>query len=140
MHARLAAFFFLLCFKAVAQTHKIDSLKRSLPSNTGAAGIDCLNLLAEQYHFYWIHSDSALKYSGIALQKAFAIRYNAGKVKSLITQAGVYGRLLGKPDTMVKYSRQAVEIAGSGKDLEMLSSAYYSLSIGLALLGKYDVA
>src|SRR5687767_15024994 len=140
MHARLAAFFFLLCFKAVAQTNKIDSLKRSIASCTGAAEVDCFNQVAEQYHFHWIHSDSALKYSGIALQKASAMRYDAGKAKAFITQAGVYGRLLGKPDTMVKYSRQAVEIAGSGKDLKMLSSAYYSLSIGLALLGKYDVA
>ena len=140
MHARLAAFFFLLFFKAVAQTHKIDSLKRSLASYTGAAEVDCFNQVAEQYLFYWIHSDSALKYSDIALQKASAMGYDAGKVKAFITQAGVYGRLLGKPDSMVEYSRQAVAIAGSGKDLKTLSSAYYSLSVGLALLGKYDVA
>jgi hypothetical protein len=140
MHARLAAFFFLLCFKAVAQTHKIDSLKRSLASYTGAPEVDVFNQVAEQYHFHWIHSDSALKYSGIALQNAFAIKYDAGRVRALITQGGVYGRLLGQPDRMVEYSRQAIEIAGSGKDLKVLSRAYYSLSNGLALLGKYDVA
>src|SRR6187397_1250125 len=140
MYARLAAFFFLLCFKTVAQTDKIDSLKSSLASYTGAEEVDCFNQVAEQYLFHWIHSDSALKYSGIALQKASAMRYDAGKAKAFDTQAGVYGRLLGKPDRMVEYSRQAIEMAGSGKDLKMLSSAYYSLSIGLALLGKYDVA
>jgi tetratricopeptide (TPR) repeat protein len=140
MYSRFFIFLFLLSINAIAQTYKIDSLKKLLPALTDRANVDCLNDLGWQYYYYQVHSDSAFKYTNIAYQKASAINYNSGKAESLIIKAGVEGTLLGHPDAMLRYSQQALEFAKKENDLKTLSAAYYSLAMAYAIKGMYEPA
>ena len=102
--------------------------------------VNALNILSEQFYFNWIHSDSALKYSAIAYQHALSIHYNSGAASSLITRAGIEGRLLGHPRVMQEYSHQAIEVLSKENDPINTSRAYYALALAMAFQGKYDEA
>ncbi len=137
MHTRLFIFLFLFTTKAIAQTHRIDSMKKVLPTLSGRAKVNCLNALGWQFYYYRVHSDSAFKYTNLAYQRASAIQYNSGKAESLIIQAGVNGRLLGHPDLMERYSQKAINLLKNENDPKTLSSAFYSLAMALAIKGIY---
>jgi len=130
----------LLAADMHAQTHRIDSIKTLLPRSGGQTKVNSLNALANEYGFYWIHSDSAFKYTGLALEKASRINYPAGKAEALCIQAHIEGRLLGQPVKMETLAKQALGILQDGKDLKALSMAYYYLGIGLTIQGKYHDA
>ena len=135
--------FFILFFTSstvTAQTYKLDSLKKMLPGLHDREHVDCLNALGEEYFFHFIHSDSALKYTNLAFQKASAIQYTTGQGVSLSIEAGVYGRLLRNPGLMEQKSKQAIALLKNEKALEDLSTAYYNLSLAYSLLGKHDSA
>src|SRR5688500_15798082 len=108
MSVRLLTILSLLTAQVYAQTHRIDSIKTILPKLSGRAEVNSLNELSKEYYFYWVHSDSALKYSNLAYQKASKINYNSGRAEALSITAGVEGRLLGHPVEMGKYARQAI--------------------------------
>ena len=138
-----ARFFFILFFinsTVAAQTYKLDSLKKRLPGLQDRKHVDCLNALGEEYFFRFIHTDSALKYTSLALQKASAIQYNIGQAVALSIQAGVHGRLLRDPVLMEQKSKQAIAFLKNENDPKDLSTAYYDLSLAYALQGKHDSA
>ena len=130
----------LLASGATGQTHRIDSIKAILSKLSGQAEVNSLNALSAEFCFYWIHSDSSLKYSTLALQKASSIDYNAGKAEALCMQAGLEGRMLGRPATMEKLTRQAIEIVNDGKEPRALSLANYYAGVALTIQGKYHDA
>ena len=140
MYTRLFIFFFLLVLHSTAQTSKIDRLREKLSTVDGRAQVDILNVLGLEFNFGCIHSDSALKYAGLAYQKATLLHYDRGKAISLTIQADVQGRLLGNPKLMEQYSRQAIELLKSEMDSKNLSIAYYKLALALALQGLYEAA
>ena len=140
MHTRLLVFFVLFTSNAFSQTHRIDSLKKLLPALSGKQLVNCLNSIGWEFLFYSIHSDSALKYTKLAYQKAETISYNSGKALSLIIQGDVQGRLLGYPMLMESYSRQAIGLLQNENDFKNLSTAYYYLSLSQAIMGNYDSA
>jgi hypothetical protein len=127
--------FSLLAFKIAGQTIKIDSLKKQVAITTGKAQVDCLNQLGWQFYYYWIHSDSSLKYARLAFQKASTVNYNSGSAESLIIQANIEGRLFRRPATMIKYSQQAIDLLQNENDKKNFSMAYYSMAIGQILKG-----
>ena len=137
MHTRFFIILFLLTTNAGAQTYRIDSLKKMLPLLRDRAKVNCLNALGSQFYFNWIHTDSALKYASLAYDRASSIQYNSGKAESLITQAGVKGRLLGHPELMEQYSQQAIGLLKMENDPKNLSTAYYNLAFAFALKGNY---
>jgi len=140
MAVRFTIVLLLLSLQVFTQTHRIDSLKRLLPSLTGPSEINVLNSLATEYYFYWLHSDSSFKYSDLAYKKASAIHYDAGKADALCIRAGVEGRLLGQPVKMETLARQAIEILKDENDPKRLSTAYYYVGVALTIQGKYHFA
>ncbi|MGN6399698.1 MAG: histidine kinase [Flavisolibacter sp.] len=133
-------FFFFHPAAGYAQTHSIDSMRKHLPFLSGAARIDCLNRLSEQFCYHWIYADSALRYARAAFQQASSARYHRGLAEALILEAAVQGKLLGKPQEMVIKSRKAIEAISGANDQRALVQAYQSLALSLALVGDYHYA
>lgn len=140
MYIRLSILLFLLATQTNAQTARIDSLMRVLGTLSNRAQVNCLNAIASEFTFYFIHSDSAMKYANLAYSQASAFQYNSGEAVSLTIQADVQGRLLGYPNLMEHYSQQAIELLKNEKDPKNLSIAYYKLAIAYAIQGIYDSA
>lgn len=140
MHYRLLIFFVLVANTAQTQTYKIDSIRKCLNTPDSREAVNNVNALGWQFYFYWIHSDSALKYANLAWQKASAISYYSGMAEALIIEGGVKGRLLGQPDVMERNAEKAIELLKPEADARMLSMAYYNLTLSLAIKGKYDLA
>jgi len=140
MHIRLFIILYLLAVKVDAQTHRIDSIKKLLPSLSGHVEVNSVNALATEYYFYWVHSDSALKYTSLAYKQASKIQYKTGKAEALLIHAGVVGRLLGRPVEMEQYARLAIEILKDENDLKTLSMAFYYQGVGLTIQGRYHEA
>src|SRR5215831_5388265 len=65
-----------VCAFCFAQSKKIDSLKKVLPSLSNTARVDCLNQLGSTYQD--IQTDSALFYSNQALNESNSIQYAEG--------------------------------------------------------------
>ena len=84
MRCRLFIFFVLIANTAQTQTHKIDSIRKNLSTLNVRDAVNSLNALGWQFFYYWIHSDSALKYANLARQKASAINYYSGEAKVMI--------------------------------------------------------
>ena len=137
---RLLIVLLVLTARAGAQTHRIDSIKTILPKLKGETEVNSLNELSKEYNFYWIHSDSSLKYAELAFQKAAAINYDHGKAIALCMQAGMEGRLLGQPAKMEALAKKALEILKNGKDLKAMSMAYYYNGVALTIMGRYHEA
>src|SRR5687768_12901043 len=72
MRSRTLIICCLLPLHLIAQTHRIDSTRNELPHQTGKFLVDSYNALANEFSFYWIHSDSAFRYSDLAIQNAEA--------------------------------------------------------------------
>ena len=137
---RLLIVFLLLTALVNAQTHRIDSIKAILPKLNGQPEVNSLNELSKEYNFYWVHSDSALKYARLAFQKASAINYNSGRAKALCMEAGAEGRLLGHPGRMEVLAKEAVKLLENEKDLKGLSMAHYYTGVALTIMGRYHEA
>ncbi|HEY0676837.1 MAG TPA: histidine kinase [Chitinophagaceae bacterium] len=99
-----------------------------------------MNALGWQFFYYWIHSDSALKYANLARKKASAINYSSGMAEALLIEGSVKGRLLGHPDVMERDTRKAIELLKNETNSKVFSMAYYNLTLALAIEGKYDAA
>ena len=140
MVIRITIVLLLVSSQVFGQTHRIDSLKRLLPSLTGRSEIDVLNALAHEFCFYWVHSDSSFKYSELAYKKASGINYTGGKADALCVQADMEGRMLGHPVKMETLAKQAIEILTNDNDPKRLSTAYYFVGIALTIQGKYHNA
>lgn len=140
MRYRLFILFVLLAHTAQTQTHKIDSIRKNLNTLNGREAVNSLNALGWQFYYYWIHADSALKYTDLARQKAFAITYYSGMAEALIIEGGVKGRLLGHPDAMERNAEKAIELLRNEANAKTLSIAWYNLAISLVIKGKYDAA
>ena len=140
MHARLVLIFILLNCKLAGQTIKLDSLKSSMAILTAQKQVDALNSLGWEYYLKWIHSDSALKFAGLAEKKSRSINYPDGEAIALVIQAGVHGRLLGNIDKMEVLSRSAVNILLNEGERKNLSKAYYTLALSQALQGHTESA
>jgi uncharacterized glyoxalase superfamily protein PhnB len=134
---RLLLVLLVLTANASGQTYRIDSIKSILPLQSGQNEVNSLNQLSKEYAFYWVHSDSSLKYAEIAFQKASAINYDHGKAEALCMQANTQGRLLGQPRKMETLSKQALEILKNGKDLTGLSLAHYLTGVAMTIMGRY---
>jgi hypothetical protein len=105
MRTRFLILFLLFAINASAQTHRIDSLKKMLPGLGDRTRVNCLNALGWEFDYWFVHSDSALKYAKLAWQYASDISYNSGKAVSLIIQGDVQGRLLGDQAEKERYGR-----------------------------------
>lgn len=140
MRCRLFIFWVLIANAIQAQTHKIDSIRKNLNIINDKEAVNSLNALGWQFYFYWIQSDSALKYANLAWQQASAINYYSGMAEALIIEGGVKGRLLGHPEVMERDTRKAIELLKNETNSKAFSMAYYSLAISLAIEGKYDGA
>lgn len=139
---RLTALNILFFFSvaAIGQTHRIDSLKNIFPSQNGREAVNSLIALGNEYFFYWVHSDSAFKYSDLAYQKASEINYTSGKAAALLVHGGVEGRLLRHPDVMEEYALRAIAVLKNMDDPKTLSLAYVNLAAAYNLQGKYPEA
>lgn len=124
----------------VGQTHRIDSMRRTSLGLTKHALVNCLNEMAQEYYFYWVHSDSSHKYADIAFQKAKAIQYTSGMAEALSLKSGVEARLLGQPLLAEEYGLKAVDLLKGSKDSKTISIAYYYLGLARTLLGKQSLA
>ncbi|HEY0678874.1 MAG TPA: histidine kinase [Chitinophagaceae bacterium] len=130
--------FILLIFSSTAfpQTPAIDHLKSQLPSLTGKQKADCLNTLANEFTFNFIHSDSALIYAAKAKEISEAADYPSGKGLALIMHAEITGRLLGQPTNMLKYAQEAEQVLLHIKDHKTLNYARRLMGVAYTLLGK----
>jgi tetratricopeptide (TPR) repeat protein len=143
MRSRLFILYFLfvsgLLFthNVSAQTHRIDSLRKQIPVLDGTSKVHCLNAIAQQFIYYCIHADSALKYARAANELASHINDNSGKAIALIAEADAHGRLLGTIPLMIRYSRHAIDLSAKVHDPINLSKGYYTLALALALEGNY---
>ena len=137
MNSRAIILIIFITGDCFAQTPRIDSLKHALPGLSGKSKVDCLNELGGQFFYYWVHSDSALKYSRMAEQEASRVRYFEGQCEALVLQGEVHGRLLGHPDIMESKSRLGLVAAERSKDPRAISLAYYSVSLALSISGNY---
>jgi tetratricopeptide (TPR) repeat protein len=134
--ARLLVFFFVISINLSAQTVKIDSLKRLYPSLNKEAKVDCLNAIAWQFTFNFIHSDSALKYAVLAYTDAARDGYVTGRAVSLLIQGDVQGKLLENISSMEKFTLQAIELLKPTNDQKNLSTAYSKLAVSYSIQGR----
>lgn len=123
-----------------AQTHRIDSIRRMLPGLDKEAAVNSLTELAREFYFYWVHSDSSLKYADLAFQKAKLSNYTSGMAEALSLKGGVQARLLGQPSLAEEYGLKALEMLKGSHDARAFSTAYHYLGLGYTLLGKQDLA
>ena len=140
MCCRFFIFWILVANVIQAQTPKIDSIRKNLGTLNSRKAVNSLNALGWQFYYYWIHSDSALKYANLARQTAFAINYNSGMSEALLIEGGVKGRLLGYPDIMERDTKKALELLKNETDPRTFSLAWYNLAMSSVILGKYDAA
>ena len=140
MRCRLFIFFVLLANTVQTQTHKIDSIRENLRMLNDREAVNSLTALGWQFFYYWIHSDSSLKYANLARQKASAINYYSGMAEALVIEGSVNGRLLGHPDVMERNTRKAIELLKNETNSKGFSMVYHNLAISLAMQGKYDAA
>jgi tetratricopeptide (TPR) repeat protein len=140
MHIKILPVFWVLTLHLSAQTGRIDSLKKLLRTENSHGKVDCLNAIAGEYVFYYIRTDSALKYARLAYQQASAIHYNSGMAAALLTQGDVQGRLLDKPEIMEQNGNLAIQLLSREKDPVNLSMAYYKLAIAYNMEGKHELA
>lgn len=140
MRCWLVIYFVLIANTALTQTHKIDSIRKNLSTLNNREAVNSLNALGWQFFYYWIHSDSALKYANLGWQKASTINYYSGMAEALVIEGGVNGRLLGHPDVMERDAREAIALLKNETNSKAFSKAYYNLALSLAIEGKYDAA
>jgi tetratricopeptide (TPR) repeat protein len=134
-------FFYLLSGNWLsAQTYRIDSMKQVLPSLEAKEKIDCLNAIAWQFNFNFIRADSALHYTGLAWKDASDIKYNNGMALSGLISGDVLGRLMGHVDSMEARARKSISLLKSSNNPELLSLAWYKVSIACNSEGKYQAA
>ena len=140
MAARFIILVLFFSSNAIAQTSRLDSLKRLLSTQSAQQEVNTLNELANAYVFHYIHSDSCTKYAEQARQKSIQLSYNSGKARALITLANMHGRLLRKPMLMQQLCMEAITLSKNAKDQVSLATGYYVLSLAYTLRGKYDSA
>lgn len=140
MRCRLFILFVLFAHAAQTQTHEIDSLRKRATAAQSRAAVSTLNALGWHFYNLWIHSDSALKYAGLALQQATAINDYNGMAEALVIEGGVKGRMLGHPGIMVRNAQQAAELLKNDTNAKALPIVYYNLASALTIEGKYDAA
>jgi tetratricopeptide (TPR) repeat protein len=140
MHIRLIIMSLLIYSALSGQDKKLNSIKETLPGLSEKNQVDACNVLGWEYYLRSIHSDSALKYAMMAERKAHAVSYSDGEGISLVIQAGVNGRLLGRIEIMEKLSRRALDILLKGGEKKNLSIAYFSMAMSMAMKGKYEDA
>src|SRR5688572_13573349 len=140
MAARFIILVLFISSNAIAQSHRIDSLKRILPTQSAQQEVNTLNELANAYVFQYIHTDSCAKYAEQAKQKSIQLAYNSGKARALITLANMHGRLLRNPMLMQQLCKEAITLSKNENDHVTLASGHYVLSLAYTLRGKYDSA
>jgi tetratricopeptide (TPR) repeat protein len=138
MRSSLTILLLALTIRAWSQTARIDQLKQRLPALADRARVDCLNELGREFMFYYVHSDSALKYTRLAYQQALSTEYLRGQAVSLLIQGDIAGRLLGNFRQMVQQSEQAIALLANRNDPATLSKAYCVLAIARGSQGQYD--
>lgn len=140
MRCRLFILFVLFAYTAQTQTLEIDSLRNRLATVQTREAINTLNALGWQFYNLWIHSDSALKYADLALQKATALDDYNGMAEALVIEGGVKGRMLGHPGIMVRSAQKAAELLKNDTSAKALPLVYYNLASALTIEGKYESA
>lgn len=123
-----------------AQTQRIDSIRRLLPRQDKEAAVNSLNGLAREFYFYWVHSDSALKYADLAFHRAALFNYTSGMAEALSLKSGIQSRLLGQPSLAEKHSLKALDLLKGSPDANAFSIAYHYSGLAYALLGKQELA
>lgn len=122
--------------QSFAQTPQINVLKESLPGLKGISKADCLNKISEHFVYHFIHSDSALLYAKSAYAESKKINYEKGKGLSLLLQAETLGKLLGKLDSMIILSKQALLELNNPVNSSLQSNAYRLLGTAYTLNGQ----
>lgn len=138
MRTILTMLLLALTIQAWSQTARINQLRQGLPTSNDRARVDGLNALGREFTFYYVHSDSALKYAQLAYQQALSRQYLRGQAVALLTQGDVAGRLLGNYPRMVQRSEQVITLLKNQSEPATLSKAYYLLSIARGSQGQYD--
>lgn len=140
MYTRFSIFLLLLAVDSMAQGHRIDSLKKALPFLEAREKVDCLNGIVEQYTYFVIHSDSALKYERMAREEAKKSGYVTGEGYSVALYSEIQGRLLGNIVAMERSARQAIQLLEKSGDAKKSSFAYRMLGLSMIWQGLHDSA
>ena len=140
MRSRTLIICCLLPLGIIAQTHRIDSIRYETSRQSGKTLVDSYNELGTEFYFYWLHTDSGFKYTDLAFHTASSIDYVEGKIKSLLTRAGIYGRLLSNLKEMERTAKMALNLVEKVSDAKLHSMAWYYLGVALTIQGKYKDA
>ena len=131
------------CILSFAQTEKIDSLKKLLPSRSDTARIDCLNELGNQYitleynshNYSFPYRDSVLYYANTSYEEVKNTNYIHGLAESLCLKASFYNFYLKNFMETEKLARESLkwfELTNNKKGIEV---SYFL--VAKALFSRY---
>src|SRR6185295_8602031 len=124
-------FFSAVC---IAQTEKIDRLKKSLPALNDSSRIDCLNELSEEY--VGIQKDTAQIFVLQALKEAEKINYVHGLAEGISLKATLAFEKDNIYPTAENFAREAILLYAKTPNKKKLNRTYYEL--GHALYAQSD--
>ena len=132
---------FLLLFSfswiAVAQTEKIDSLRKVLLTAKDTTRINCLNALSKEY--VDVNSDTALLFADAALSEAKVILFTHGMADAFLNKGKIEwnkSNLSGAHN----YFINAIDLYKKTNDIDLLGSAYENLAQIVSTIGNYSLS
>ena len=143
MKFRWLIFFLLIPVLSQSQQHRIDSLKRLLPTFKDSSRIDCLNKLSVEYYinalsetYINVQTDTAIWFASRAYTEAIKIHYIKG-VAEAFQNLGEIARDKGDFMTAENYFRQSIPLFEKIHDLEKYSWAHITMGWCLFSQSKY---
>jgi len=136
----------LLSISSFAQSEKIDSLKKVLPSLTDTARIDCMVELSIQYmllelnlgHLSQPYRDSSLLFANSAFNESKKLDYFNGMARSFAPKAALKNHFLGDYPAMEELARESLKWFALTSNKKHIEIPFWELGIALIKLGKHE--
>lgn len=134
----LCLYLFALPICCRAQSREIDSVKNLLTKATDdTSRVELLLSLANFLRGIEIERSKRLEYDALSL--SVKIRFERGKIESLIGLASSYSRM-GQKDTALMYNQQALMLAEKLNDTRAIAQSLNHLGVLARRSGEYDKA
>ncbi len=133
----LQIFFLLLCFRAFAKDHTIDSLEMKVETTEGTEKIDLLNNLSNAYIYR--QPDQAINLARQALEISDTLNDSLRAAQSLFNIADGY-RVEGENSKSLSYFLRSLEIYKCLENQEGIAKNYNSIGYIYRLLGDFNSA
>ena len=128
-----------VCAACFAQTDRIDSLKKILPTLPDTARIDALHDLGVQYLFKF-DIDSASYFANSVYNESRKIGYVHGLAEACVLRASMANHFYNDYSQMERWAREAVKWFEQTGNKKMVAIPYWQLCFALGREGNYTEA